>query len=111
MRYSYLYIRTGKILTKEQLCLCQYKDKDMERMIEELCFDFLAETGNLHVLQNIQMISEAQPASRSMGNSESYPGVKLVGHEAHHPPLSSAEAKNGQNYITKTHIPSRHAQR
>lgn len=74
-------------------------------MIEELCFDFLAETGDLRVLQSIQRISEAQPASHSMRNSESYPGVKLVVHEAHHPPLSSAEAKNGWNYTTKTHIP------
>jgi len=26
----------------------------------------------------------------------------LLGHEAHHPPLSSVEAKNGWNYTTKT---------
>jgi hypothetical protein len=78
-------------------------------MIKELCFDFLAETRDSPVLQNVQIISEAQPVSCSMGNGESYPGVKLLGHEAHHPPLSSAEAKNVCNYTTKTHIPSRYA--
>ena len=82
----------------------------MEWMMRELCFDFLAQTGDSPVLQNIQIISEAQPASCSIGNWESYPGVKFLGHEAHHPPLSSAEAKNGWNYTTRTHIPSKHAQ-
>jgi len=37
-------------------------------MIKELCFDFLAQTGDLPVLENIQIISKAQPASCSMGN-------------------------------------------
>jgi len=81
----------------------------MEWMFKELCFNFLAQIGDSPVLQNIQITSEAQPASCSMGNWESYPGVKLLGHEAHHPTLSSAEAKNGWNYTTKIHVPSRHA--
>jgi hypothetical protein len=42
------------------------------------------------------------PASYPMGTSDSFPGVKLPGHEADHSPPSSAEVKNAWSY-TSTH--------
>jgi hypothetical protein len=53
----------------------------------------------LFLCHHVQTISGAHPASYLMGTGGFFPlGVKELGHEVYHSPLSSAEVKNALSY-------------
>jgi hypothetical protein len=54
--------------------------------------------GNFSLHHRVQTGSGAYPASYSMGNRNSFLGVKRPGREADHSPPSSAEVKNALSY-------------
>jgi hypothetical protein len=57
-------------------------------------------------LYNVQMGSEAHPASYPMGNVDNFLGVKQPGRQADHSAPSSAEVKNGGAMPSLTHMSS-----
>jgi hypothetical protein len=58
------------------------------------------------LFHNVQIGSGAHPESYLMDTEGSFPGLKRLGREADHSPLSSAEVKNGGTIPPLAHTSS-----